>query len=284
MLPLLMMTLTAAQADRPPEVSVTVEPLVAVDLSKESDTEDTWETWTWIRARAKQQLDNGQWFLGVDGEHQLRHGADTEAIWRVRVAESGWSGSAGPTHLRTGMLIERWGKLDFLPVVDVLNPKDLRAGPLATIEALRTPTPMITGQAGSDTVRVELVLQPFPSADKVALMGSDWSLIRPGMIDGFLADVATWEGGASPLLSGPIEQLGTAISELDPSTMRSLNDAFGTSSQPEAFAFNGNAAGRIEWEGAGFDLAIMGANPTVALTRDPARQSFSSHTGNPNPA
>lgn len=277
MLPLFMMTLAVAQADRPPEVGVTVEPLVAVDLSKDSNTEDTIEAWTWIRARAKQQRSNGQWFLGIDGEHQLRHGADTEAIWRVRVAESGWSGSVGPTYVRTGMLIERWGKLDFLPVVDVLNPQDLRAGPLATIEALRTPTPMVTGQVGSDTLRAELVLQPFPGTDQVPLMGSDWSLIRPGMIDDFLTDAATWEGGSSLLLADPLAQLGTAVSDLDPSTMRALNDAFGSSSQPEDIAINGNAAGRIEWEGTGVDLAIMAANlrsSSPATTLLPAFQTM----------
>ncbi len=276
MLPFLILTLASAQAERPPEVGVTIEPLVAFDLSKDSDTEDTVETWTWIRARAKQQLDHGQWFIGVDGEHQLRHGADTEAIWRVRVAESGWSGPAGPAHVRAGLLIERWGKLDFLPVVDVLNPRDLRAGPLATIEALRTPTPMVTGQAGSDTLRLEMVVQPFPSTDQVPIMGSDWSLIRPGMIEDFLNDAATWEGGSSLLLSGPLDQLGSTISDLDPSTMRSLNDAFAASGQPEAFAINGNAAGRLEWEGSGFDLAIMAANLRASAPATKLDGSFQS--------
>jgi hypothetical protein len=52
--------------------------------------------------------------------------------------------------------------------------------------------------------------------------------------------------------------------------MRALNDAFGASGEPEAFVFNGNAATRLEWEGTGFDMAVMGGNfrssaPVTAL-------------------
>jgi hypothetical protein len=97
------------------------------------------------------------------------------------------------------------------------------------------------------------------------------------MIDDFLTDAATWEGGSSLLLADPLAQLGTAVSDLDPSTMRALNDAFGSSSQPEDIAINGNAAGRIEWEGTGVDLAIMAANlrsSSPATTLLPAFQTM----------
>ena len=117
-------------AERPAEVGLTVEPIVAVDTHTKHPTADTVESWTWIRARARQQTGDSQWFLGVDGEHHVRHGIDTESMWNLYVAESGWAGKVGDAHVRAGALIERWGKLDLTPVIDVLNPRDLRAGPL----------------------------------------------------------------------------------------------------------------------------------------------------------
>ena len=59
------------------------------------------------------------------GEHQLLvgwpdAGGDVEAAWDLRPWASGWEGPVGPVRVKAGHLIERWGKLDLLPVTDVL--------------------------------------------------------------------------------------------------------------------------------------------------------------------
>ena len=147
MLTLLWALTMPALADRPPEVGVVINPLIAMDTAKDRPHEDHLTSWTWLRATVRKPGATG-WFLGIDAEHHVRIGEDREATWDVRAAQSGWTGPAGPFHLRAGHLIERWGKLDMLPIADVLNPVDLRAGPLSTVEATRVPVPMAVLQLG----------------------------------------------------------------------------------------------------------------------------------------
>jgi hypothetical protein len=264
MLTLLALSLTAA-AENPPEVGLTIEPLVALDASDSPDSADSLESWLWIRAKAKQRTNHGTWFFAVNGEHNVRVGEDTEAIWRLDVGETGWSGKAGPVHLKVGNLVERWGKLDLTPIINVLNPSDLRAGPLATIESMHVAVPMAVVQAGTPTFRAELSFSPFPQGDRVDMMGSDWSLIRPGMLENFITDAAAWPGGSAALLSGTIEQLGVALEDLQPSTMRALSGALGSSERPQDNGLNGNLGARVELEGSGLDVAFVGANIRSAM-------------------
>jgi len=259
-----------------PEAGVVIEPVVAVDLANDRPGEDTLESWTWIRARVRQPGNPG-WFVGIDAEHHLRDGVDLEGTWAVRVAESGWSGPVGPLHLRVGNLVERWGKLDLTSVVDVLNPMDLRAGPLMSMESTRVPTPMARLQAGGSKIRTELVLIPFAGSDRAELVGGDWSVLRPGMLEAFLAEAAGWEGGTSILLEEPLAALQTGLKQADPSTVRGLSEGLAQSGRPEALLYNGEAALRLEMEGRGVDGALMAGAlrahaPATALA--PALQSM----------
>ena len=242
-----------------PEVGVSIEPLVAVDTHRTGD-EDHTETWTWVRAQASQRMDTSRWFIAVQADHQMRFGEDREGIWSARLGESGWAGRLGPTHTRIGVLIERWGKLDLLPTLSVLNPADLRAGPLSTIETAQIPVPMAVVQAGSERLRVELSYAPFPEGDKIQLVGSDWSLIQPGMLERALGALPQYSGADNVFLGDTITNLSDALTTLQPSTQRGLSAALEGSGQPEEFGLQGNVGTRIEWEGPGFDTALMGAN------------------------
>jgi hypothetical protein len=260
--------LAAANAASPPEVGVVITPLIAVDIQP-SDQADAWESWTWLRASAKQRMDRGRWFLGINADHNVRSGQDIEAIWRVSAGESGWAGQAGKTHLRVGNLIERWGKLDLLSSLDVLNPKDLRAGPLGNIETARVPIPMAVWQVGTDTIRAEFSYAPFPEGDHIQMVGSDWSVVKPGMMEGFIGSMSKLDGPASTLLAAPIAQLSEALGKLDPSAQRAFADAAKQMGAPEQFGINGNVGARFEAEAQGVDAAVMVANlrSPIPITR-----------------
>ena len=259
---LALLPLTALAAD--PEVGFSIEPLVAVDTHRRG-TEDHTETWTWIRAQASQRTASGRWFLAVQADHNVRFGEDREGIWSMRVGESGWAGDVGPTYTRIGVLVERWGKLDLLPSLSVLNPSDLRAGPLSTVETAQVPVPMAVVQVGVDKLRLELSYAPFPEGDRVHLAGSDWSLIRSGMLERTLGEIPQYENADNPLLSEPIANLSDALATLDSSTQRSLTTALEGSGRPEEFGLRGNIGARVEWEGPGIDAALMGANLQSAI-------------------
>lgn len=260
--------LTTAFAAEAPEVGVVIEPMVAVD-TQFSKNADVLETWTWVRAHAKQRLDNSRWFIAVNADHNIRSGDDLEGIWTMSVGESGWAGKIGATHLRAGVLIERWGKLDMLPSIDVLNPRDFRAGALSTIEAARVPVPMATWQAGSNSVRAEISYAPFPQGDHIQMIGSDWSLIKPAMMENYVEGISAWEGGTAALLAEPLDNLSRALYQLDPSTKRALGSAAFESGRPEDFGTHGNIGARLEVEAQGIDAAFVGANlrSPIPLTR-----------------
>jgi hypothetical protein len=255
-----LLVLGSASAARPPEVGLTIEPILAADLARESDTEDLLEGWTWLNARAKQRLDQGMWFFAARATHSVRYGEDTESSWRLDVGETGISGPIGPIHGRAGNLVERWGKLDLTPVVDVLNPRDLSAGPLSTVEALRIPVPMVILQESAGPVRAEVSYTPFPQSDRIQMVGSDWSLIRPGMLEGAVNEAAGWDGESAALLSGQVEQLGALLNELSPTTLRGASAVVGEMERPEQTGLNGNLGLRVEVETTGLDMALMGAS------------------------
>jgi len=265
-----LMSLAAAAA--PTEVAYSIEPLVAIDL-KHTGTEDTAEAWTWLQAKASQRNERGRWFIAVQADHHLRSGADTEAIWTTRIGETGWAGAVGPTHVRLGVLLERWGKLDLLPTLNVLNPADLRAGPLSTLEASRIATPMAVVQLGSDSLRLEASYAPFPSPDLVSLQGTDWSLIKPGVLERAFEEIPSYQGADNPLLSETIQGLADSLASLDASTQRGFTSALTQTNRPDDTGLQGNAGLRLEWEGEGVDLAVMGANlqsPTPLTRLAPA--------------
>jgi len=119
---------------------------------------------------------------------------------------------------------------------------------------------MATMQAGNESARIEATWIPFPVGDRVSMEGSDWSLIKPGMLNDFMGDASTWEGSSGIVLSGPLSQLSDALNELSPSTMRALGGAVGGIERPEANGLNGNYGLRLAAEGPGVDAAVMGAN------------------------
>ena len=121
------------------ETALTVRSISAVDLVADRAEEDVLETTTRLAASAKGG-DQTRWSLGILAEHTLRVGTDTEAVMRVRADESGIDAPLGPFRIRAGYLVERWGKLDLLPVVDVINARDLRHGLLTPAQHLRLET------------------------------------------------------------------------------------------------------------------------------------------------
>jgi len=229
-----------AAEPRPAEAHVTVHPQVVVDLVYDREGEDFVESITRVGARAQGPArDGGRWFLSVQADYSVLvgledDGGDTEAATAVFVGESGWSGSVGPVYVRAGHLIERWGVMDLLPSTDVLNGQDLRMGPLTPIDALRVPAPMITVGAGQDKLRATAVWLPFGAASRVPLWGTDWSVLRQGMVEGLLSDTQAWSGDplTLPLYQNIAGSVADQVVALDAQSRRGLEGAMGQVGAP----------------------------------------------------
>ena len=277
MLPIAILQLVSGVASAQ-EVGAIIRPEVMVDAADDRPGEDHTETHTRIRAFARDDTKlgdlDGTWFLEVRGEHHMLVGDDTEGWFEGSVGESGWEGElGGPVRLRVGNLVERWGKLDYLPVADVLNPRDLTVGPLMPQELQRLPIPMATVSVGSDTFRSETTYIPFARGDKMWQRGTDWSYMRNGLAEDMTGRIATWEGETAPLLSPIFDQIGGSAGSLDPSQRRALDRAIAENGRPQdLLILNGEVAQRLEYLGNNFDLAVMGAyihNRQPATALDP---------------
>jgi hypothetical protein len=240
------------------ETGFILRPEVAIDIRSDRDLEDTFENYNRLRAWAKGDLKNGRFFLEVRGEHVLLMGSDTEADWLIRPDESGWEGPIGPLRLRVGHLVERWGKLDLLSVVDVLNPRDLRAGPMTPLDWTRLPIPMAVFEGTKGWFTSETILIPFAGADRVEQRGTDWSVMRQGMVKDFTADIATWEGDSAALLGPTLTKTGKTLENMGSHQRRLMNVASAEKDLPPAFFLNGEIAQRFVVRPRGFDLGLMG--------------------------
>lgn len=263
------MTPVATAAE--PTVGAIVRPEVAVDLAGDFRTETAAELNVWTRAFARGEVPRGDaWFFELRMQNhvqvpsKLTGGFDlgqTEAWWDLGVGETGWDGKiAGPARLRIGALVERWGRLDLLPVNDVINPREGRSGLLVPGEWQRIPLPMATLSLASGRARSETTLIPFSSGDRTWLREQDWSYIRQGWIDGYLGDATRWvdaDGNPNSEWNAFVTNLRSSLLELPPSLRRGLDEAVNDKGLPEAIAANGEIAERVEVQANSVDIALM---------------------------
>lgn len=259
-----------------------VQPRVSVDTAQDRAAEDIAEARTWIRAEAEGDATNGRWFLQITADHVVLVGGpagDTEAAARVWAGESGWAGDLGPVHVRAGHLVERWGALDLLPVNDVLNGRDLRAGPLIPESLLRVPAPMATASVGGDQLRATAVVLPFGARSRVALWGTDHALLRQGMVEGLAADAATWEGDplTTSLAQDAITALSDGLAAVDAQTRRGLEGALAATGQPRPLWEAAEVGAEVKARVGAVDLAAQGAwmrSRTPATSLDPTLRRY----------
>ena len=245
------------------EVGAILRPEVVVDLASDRPHEDTVEAYTRIRAFASGEPNSRErWFIEVMGQQDLLFGDDIEGAWELRVGETGWLTRSDTVDLRIGNLVERWGKLDLLPQLDVLNPRDLRYGLLPPTEWQRIPIPMVALGVGTAPVRGELIYIPFAAADRMSMNGTDWSMMRQGMLEGELRQVADRTGTqfSEDVFGGLFDQFANALEDLDPSFRRGINEAVSVQQLPQSLYINGELAARLELDVQGFDGAIAVAN------------------------
>ncbi len=271
------------------EAHLTAHNQVVVDLQHDRAAEDAAEVWTRLHATGAGRTQAGRWFFEVDVDHAVligneRGGGDVEAAANVWVGESGWAGTLGPMYLRAGVLVERWGVLDLLPVSDVLNGMDLRAGPLTPVDHLRVPAPMAQLEVGRDRLRAALTVLPFGARSRLPVWGTDWSVLRQGMVEGLVADVATWEGDAltTPLLQEGFATFGQQVATLDAQTRRGLESALAVNGTPrplweaaEVGAEVKAALGPVDWTLNG--AWIRSRSPQTAM-QDALRTQIQSRT------
>ncbi|MEQ1568644.1 MAG: hypothetical protein ABMA64_23600, partial [Myxococcota bacterium] len=251
--------LIAAHAAEP-TVGGSIQPVVSIDLPQadDFDEEDQVLVDTWARGFAKGELPRGDlWFVEARVQHHLQFGEDTEGWWEASIGDSGWDGKiAGSLRARAGVLTERWGTLDLLPVSDVLNPREGRSGLAIPGEWAKVPVPMGVISFGNDTIRAETVLIPFSTADRMWVREQNWSFVRQGMLADELVQIKTEGGWVEPELS-LLNSAATSVASTPVSARRLSDAAINGRNVPEALLANGEIAERVDLSAGGVDLGLM---------------------------
>ncbi|MFT4978614.1 MAG: hypothetical protein ACI8S6_004524, partial [Myxococcota bacterium] len=242
------------------EVGLTVQPQLSLDLASDRPGEDSVENYTWIRAWAEGREGQARWFIEARTLHVVLIGDDIESVVDPDLGETGISLPVGPLYITAGHLIERWGRLDLLPVADVLNGRDLRAGPQTPLAFSRLPTAMVTAELPWSWGRAELVWAPVPGVNRTSVQGTDWSLVRQGMIEGLVEDIETWEADAlgSEQVQGLLVAAGAGLSDDDPWTRWQQSESLSQAGLPLAFGPQSDLAMRVSGGAGRVDAALLG--------------------------
>lgn len=255
----------------PPTLGALVRPELWIDPVRDVSNEDGTEVHTWSRAWVKGELRNhDSYFLEARLQHHVMIGKDTEAWWEASLGETGWDGKlGGPFRLRIGNLVEKWGKLDLLPVADVINPRDIRVGANMNSDFSHMPLPMGVLAVEGGPFRAETVLIPFPSTDRLYTRETDWSYMRQDYTDQLLGEMTNpniyqyeelvgGEADFSVVLDSSIQSMRTTLFDMSTQFRRNLDYTMTSDNLPESIVGNGEIAERLEWSGHNVDAALFG--------------------------
>jgi hypothetical protein len=255
-----LVTVALAAEPAPPQLNASWRTIGAADLAHESAYEDVFESVSQIRMSMKWRLPGGdRVVIGVVGEHNAQVGQDTQAQWLAWADDVYVDHPLPSTRLRVGNQVVRWGKLETSPLLDVLNPADLRHGALTTVEERRLPIPMVRARRSfSRALEIDAVFIPFFVPSRQHSIGSDWALFTPGLIEQTLDDAKTWEGDAltESFNQAVVTGLNDAFQTADDAFLRGLDGSLGQAGSPNALGSGAEGGLRLVLTRSGFDAAL----------------------------
>lgn len=260
-----------------PTVGAIIRPEVAVDIpafTKANDFRDEHklEEHTWMRAFARGESARGDsWFFEGRLQHHILVGNDyrdniglaPESWWALSLGDTGWDGKiAGPVRLRVGALTERWGKLDLLPIADVIAPHDQRSGFITPPDWQRMSAPMAILGISSERLRSETSIIPFPTNDLLWLRDNDWGLIRQGWVQDYMQSLSGindfTDDETNEIYEDALNSATVALNEQTPQFRRSLDSTLLSRDLPEALLYNAEIGQRFELSARNLDFSVFG--------------------------
>ncbi len=237
--------------------------LAAMDVGFEDDHEDILEELTRFALEARWNTEGGgRVLMGVAGEHWLQAGLDTRYRVSAWPDEVRWDRPLGRfAHLRLGQQVARWGQLEGLSLVDVLNPLDLRHGPMYAPDEQRIAVPMVRLELGPPVFRAQLYFVPWHVPNRYHLLGSDWAFYPTGLLEDLVASTGDWGGDeTTAYLFGEIaSSLEQQLRDAEPSAWWGYDQLFRSSGDLWEPFSGAECALRFTYSGRRGDFSVMGA-------------------------
>ncbi len=237
--------------------------LGAVDVANEDSQEDLFEELTRFALEARWNTPSGgRVVMSVAGEHWLQSGPETRYRVSAWPDEVRWDRPlASWAHLRIGQQVARWGQLEGITLVDVLNPLDLRHGPMLAPDEQRIAVPMVRLELGPPKLRAQLYYVPWHVPNRYQLLGSDWAFYPTGLLEDLVGATEGWGGDETTAyvfgeLVGSLEQ---QLSAAEPSAWWGYDQLFRSSGDLWRPFAGAEGAVRFSYDGTRGHLGIMGA-------------------------
>lgn len=233
---------------------------LAPDLRMSGPYEDRFEWHSGVDFRVKYRFADGARFvIGSELRYVLRSGDRTEADLFVDLDETYLQLRKGRFSLRVGRFVQAWGRNALLSPLNQLAPLDsqMAFAPEGATRA-RIPTLAVRANLGLHPVALELIWLPVFQPARVSFYGRDFSVLRPGMLEGMLPGLVpqTGAGLADDLLGDATSVLIDSLQGLDPYARDGLQSylLFGV---PEEYLWNGDIGARIGLTGRGIDADFL---------------------------
>lgn len=228
-----------------------VRSTLSLDTRHDGLDEDTFESLQQLGMRARVTL-GARWTATVEGRLSWwltsGPGDPDDAVvaldpdrWQGRLApelrDFYVAGRRGGWSWRLGQLVVAWGSSDIVNPANVVNPRDLRFGLLASPDDATVPVPAADMSIALPSLLGQFVVVPFFVPDRLPIYGSDTALLRP----------------ASPLVGSlPLDRIGGI---LDPSIEDVVQPAVQQTHLPEEHPANASVGTRWTWTWRGLDLS-----------------------------
>ncbi|MFP3928423.1 MAG: DUF1302 family protein [Desulfobacteraceae bacterium] len=153
---------------------------LAHDLREQNPYEDDAYNHTKLRLRADYDPAPGtSLVMSIDGDHFIyRNSGDHDHTTSIRPYEFYIRRSWDWLEITLGNQIVRWGKIDQVSPLDIVNPEDLRDGFAQTREERKLPIPMVDLKLFKGMYKFEAVFIPFFQESKLDLIGRDWAMFH----------------------------------------------------------------------------------------------------------
>lgn len=153
---------------------------ISHDTSEDSPFEDDLFDHAELQLKATYEVSQGFDLVGsLDLDHyQYYNSGDWDNETNLRPHELYARFSKSWFQLTLGNQFVRWGKIDQVSPLDIVNPEDMRDGFVRTREERKLPIPMVNLKLFKGMYRFEALFIPFFYEAKLDLVGRDWAFFQ----------------------------------------------------------------------------------------------------------
>jgi len=237
---------------------------LAPDLHMAGPYEDRFGWYSGVDFRVKYKFAaTARFQIGASFRYDLRHGDTVESDAWFDLGPTYLHFRHGKLSVRVGRLILVWGRNPLLSPVNILSPMDAeRLLSRAGLDDPRIPVTAARVKLELHPLTLEAIYIPFFQPARHSFFGRDFSLLRPGMLEGLLGEMSAMLPSTGMVLLDSTmgrltDKLSRELLNLDPYARDGLQ-SYLVADLPEEFPWHGDIGVRVGLSGPGVEADFYG--------------------------